>query len=113
MDSNQDNGGPAFPFGVQVVKHDTYGGDKYTVEDNEPGMTLRDYFAAHGVQPGCGEIATMAGLTYANGGVWSDPNTRLGHFDEWFCSLPLTERLDLFARVKYAIADAMLKARSA
>lgn len=38
-------GGPAFPFGV---KHtwDNYRGESSTLEENEEGMTLRDYFAA-------------------------------------------------------------------
>ena len=75
------------------------------------GMTLRDYFAIHSVQPGCGELATMAGLYYSQGAVWSNSETRVDNFDAWFCGLPLTERLDLFARVKYAMADAMLEAR--
>lgn len=47
METKQiDDGGPAFPFGVRVDHHDTYGGGRSIQETNEPGMTLRDYFAA-------------------------------------------------------------------
>lgn len=99
------DGGPAFPF----LELDGAGAPY----QQNPGMTLRDYFATHSVQPGCGEIASVAGLTYRVGGIWSDAETRLGSFDEWFNALPLNERLYLFARVKYAMADAMLRAREA
>jgi hypothetical protein len=93
------DGGPAFP----VVDH---------MGDGDEGMTLRDYFATHSVQPGCGEVATMAGLVWRGGLVWADKDTSLGNFDTWFNALPLHERLSLFSRVKYAMADAMLAARS-
>jgi hypothetical protein len=96
--SPEDTGGPAFPPTHDPATHPS-------------GMTLRDYFAAHSVQPGCGEIATVAGLRYSAGAVWSDEVTRVGSFDDWFNGLPLSRRLDLFARVKFAMADAMLKAR--
>jgi hypothetical protein len=92
-----DTSGPAFPCRDDAL---TYA-----------GMTLRDYFAAHSVQPGCGEIASLAGLAYRMGRVWRDDSTSLGSFDDWFNGLPLAERLDLFARVKYAMAAAMLRAR--
>jgi hypothetical protein len=99
--STKDTGGPAFP-----AMH-------FDLADNEHGMTLRDYFAIHSVQPGCGELASMAGYTYSSGAVWSGPDTRIARFDDWFGAMPLPERLELFARVKYAMADAMLKARNA
>lgn len=94
------NGGPAFP--VQ---------DASTWQAH--GMTLRDYFAVHSVQPGMGELASLAGLVYRNGAVWKDEQTRVAGADEWFNTLPLSERLELFSRVKYAMADALLKAREA
>lgn len=40
----------AFPFGVRVIRRDGYGGGEITVEDNAPGMSLRDYFAAKAMQ---------------------------------------------------------------
>lgn len=45
MSSPINDGGPAFPFGVRVDHHDTYGGGHTIEERNEPGMTLRDWFA--------------------------------------------------------------------
>lgn len=104
MNNNEiDYGGPAFPTDNEAqTGNNTW---------HYAGMTLRDYFAIHSVQPGCGEIASMAGLYYSQGAVWSNSETRVDSFDVWFCGLPLIERLDLFARVKYAMADAMLKAR--
>jgi hypothetical protein len=84
-----------------------------TVRIVDSGMTLRDYFAVHSVQPGQGEIAAMAGVVYANGAIWSDSQTRIGSFEDWFNSMPIGERLDLFSRVKFAMADAMMKARCA
>lgn len=108
--STQDNGGPAFPVEVDCTQPD--GRQTGNTLYQAYGMTLRDYLATHSVQPGMGEIASMAGLTYSNGGVWSDPITRIAGFDEWFNRLPLDERLSLYARVKYAMADAMLKERA-
>lgn len=99
--SARNDGGPAFPDPARA------GGNCMGV-----GMTLRDYFATHSVQPGCGEVASMAGLVYRAGLVWADKDTSLGNFDSWFNALPLDERLSLFSRVKYAMADAMLAARS-
>lgn len=99
--SNTNTGGPAFPIGIDAF-----------AEDKE-GMTLRDYFAVHSVQPGMGELASLAGLAYRNGAIWKDEQTRVASADEWFNTLPLSERLELFSRVKYAMADAMLKAREA
>jgi len=109
--STKDTGGPAFPGqeidGVEYVEGI---GNRHTYRQ-VPGMTLRDYFAIHSVQPGCGELVSMAGYTFSSGAVWSSPDTRIARFDDWFGSMPLPERLELFARVKYAMADAMLKAR--
>lgn len=47
--SNQSNGGPAFPFGRQVIA-ENYLGVEREIESNQPGMTLRDYFAAKAMQ---------------------------------------------------------------
>ncbi len=40
---------PAFPFGVRVDHHDTYGGGHRIEEANEPGMSLRDYYKGQAV----------------------------------------------------------------
>lgn len=101
--NDKDNGGPAFPTeNERQTGHSTW---------HYEGMTLRDYFAIHSVQPGTGELASLAGLIYRNGAVWKDEQTRVAGAEEWFNALPLSERLALFSRVKYAMADAMLKAR--
>lgn len=80
-------------------------------EFGEMGMTLRDYFAIHSDQPGVAEIVTAANLTYANHKVWIDEQTSLGSFDEWWQSLPQEERLSLYAKVRFAMADALLTER--
>lgn len=81
--SAQNNGGPAFPFGVKVIRRDGYGGGEQVIDDNEGGMTLRDYFAAKALQ---GMLANQHPYQ-AN--------------DE-----------HMFARDAYVLADAMLKARA-
>ena len=78
-------GGPAFPFGVRQENIDTYGCNKpYVTEENEPGMTLRDYFAAKAMQ------SLLARSTF---GIEDDP-----------CDVSSTA---------YDYADAMIKAREA
>jgi len=76
-------------------------------------VELRDYMAIHSTQPGCNEIVAMAGLVFSNNQVWlpNDPNKPIGPFNSWYNSLPLTQQLDLCAKVKYAQADAMLRVR--
>jgi hypothetical protein len=54
-------------------------------KENPKGMTLRDYFAAKAMQ------AVMAN----SGGVWS------------------SHKLETYALIAYALADAMMKAREA
>jgi hypothetical protein len=97
------NGGPAFPVGSDAVDNDLY------------GMTLRDYFAIHGDQPGQLEIASAAGVTLREhcGKKWDDPEAlKLATWQEWFYSLPQSERYAQYARVRYATADAMLAERA-
>lgn len=79
--SNQPNGGPAFPFGRQVIA-ENYLGVEREIESNQPGMTLRDYFAAKAMQ-----------------GSLADPN------------VDPTDHKDDFARWCYEVADAMIAAR--
>ena len=98
-----EDGGPAFP-------HE--GGD-FSGLYAEPGMSLRDYFAVHADQPGVAEIVSMAGLSYSANQVWVDANTSIGTFDSWWRGITNDERFNLSARVRYALADAMLAARKA
>jgi len=78
----------------------------------QAGMTLRDYFAVHADQPGVSEIVAMAGgetdgfrVKFSSGGSECK-------FNEWWNNLPLEDRLTLSARVRYAMADAMLAERA-
>ncbi|MFZ4744734.1 MAG: hypothetical protein ACOYL0_14105 [Limnohabitans sp.] len=73
--SNTNTGGPAFP-GLHPSKECQY---------NDPGMTLRDYFAARALQNFRDQIGSQ-----------SD--------QEWF---------DLMAEGAYRLANAMMKARTA
>lgn len=78
------------------------------------GMTLRDYFAVHADQPGVSEIVAIAGMVWSTNQVWhpSEPNKSIGSFDKWWADVPLSERLSLSAKVRFAMADAMLAART-
>ncbi|KAA3504631.1 hypothetical protein DXM27_05320 [Rhizobium rhizogenes] len=75
-------------------------------------MTHRDYAAIHADQPGIAEIVSMAGFTYLSGQVWSDEQTSLGPFDSWWRSIANSERFMLSARVRYAMADALLAVKA-
>lgn len=103
--STRDDGGPAFPGSRQW--YERRGEWESTAEG---GMSLRDYAAIHSTQPGCSEIVAMAGLKWSASRVWLSENTGIS-FDQWWESMPLAERLDLCAKVRYAQADAMLAAR--
>lgn len=76
------------------------------------GMSHRDYAAIHVDQPGTAEIVSMAGFTYSDGQVWSDGQTSLGPFESWWRSIPNSERFMLLARVRYAMADAILAVKA-
>lgn len=99
-ESKIDDGGLAFPL-FEEGPHSSV------------GMSLRDYFAVHSDQPGIAEIVSMYGLTYSANQVWSDEVTSLGTFDSWWRSIPNEERFRMSARVRYAMADAMIAARKA
>lgn len=88
--SNTNTGGPAFPST-----------EAHGMNNGEPGMTLRDYFAAKALP-----------ITYQ---YWM---TDYYHPDASDADLracegrgSLMEKLDLIAQDAYEIADAMLKAR--
>ena len=67
--------------------------------------------AIHSTQPGITEIAAVAGYTYSAGKIWINAASSLGSFDAWYGTLPLYIQLDYCAKVRYAQADAMLRAR--
>jgi hypothetical protein len=90
---------PAFPIAGGLHEHQF------------AGMSLRDYAAIHSTQPGISEIVKLAGLRWSVGRVWESETVSLGSFDVWWESLSLARRLELSAQVRYAQADAMLKAR--
>lgn len=96
------NGGPAFPV-------------MWDFAENETGMSLRDWFAAHADQPGRAEIISAAGLKYQTAeGPYLDIPDRCGvSFDVWWREMPQAERFRLCAKVRYEMADAMIAAREA
>jgi hypothetical protein len=76
-------------------------------------MTLRDYFAIHCDQPGTAEIAAAAGLSMKSpAGVFVIlPDGIEMNWADWWNGLSAAERFSLYARVRFAIADAMLAER--
>jgi hypothetical protein len=83
--SNTKTGGPAFPAGEQFECVDGW--------HTEPGMNLRDYFAAKVL----GDVyAYVMSEAKEGSGIFQDPDWRHG-----------------IALDAYAMADAMLKAREA
>lgn len=107
---------PAFPCEAQPDRdgvppeHDYIQTGAYS--GKFPGMSLRDYFAVHADQPGVSEIVTMAGGETADGfRVKFSADGAEHRFNDWWNDLPLADRLSLSARVRYAMADAMLEAR--
>ena len=95
------DGGPAFPSGPLVCP--------------EYGMTLRDYFAVHADQPGRLEITAAANVQVKDYSsiTRDDPRwDKLPTWDNWFNSLSQDHRYELYAKVRFQIADAMLKERS-
>lgn len=81
--TNQQNGGPAFPTLEAHVGFNL----------GKPGMTLRDYFAAH----------APIGVADANEAFYREHGR----------NARTSEMLDVLARLRIAYADAMLKARGA
>lgn len=78
----------------------------------QEGMSLRDYFAIHCDQPGAAEIVDAAGMVYSNNQVWANAETSIGTFNDWYNKLGQSERFALYAKVRYALADAMIAERS-
>jgi hypothetical protein len=105
----QNDGGPAYPT------RDFW--DEAESRKHEHGMTLRDYFAVHCDQPGEAEIIAAAGLTslssagYFVTGFPDDPDKKIT-FTDWWREVSQEGRFRLYAKVRYAIADAMIAERS-
>jgi hypothetical protein len=86
LSSHQPNGGPAFPVVTEQYDH---GWEKEMPKAVAPGMTLRDYFAAHAPHP---------------------------YPEEWkqqYCARGYQGEAKCMADWSYDYADAMLKARGA
>lgn len=92
MSTERKDGGPAFPFqGVEFQEIDkTRPGVKTLVDVTNPGMSLRDYFAAKAMQGRTDYMSADADGVERN-----------------------MSSLDLLAKRAYRMADAMLEAREA
>jgi hypothetical protein len=74
-----------------------------------PGLSKREYMALHVDQPGVAEIITAAGYTSRDAfQMWSDPDTTIGTFPQWWAKLSNERRFELYAKVRVAMADALL-----
>lgn len=89
LDDLQVQGGPAFP--THRMEWD-FGSDSLELATKHPGMTLRDYFAAK---------AMVRAMAVSPSRWWNEGLT----------ASKSTPDIDQCARVAYAMADAMLKAR--
>lgn len=105
-------GGAAFPV---LPPQDTAAGMAVGYPYPEPGMSLRDYFAVHGTEPGMSELVKVAGcgLDRTNRVYTTKDGPEGMHFTEWWQALTIETQCDLCARVRYAQADAMLRVRAA
>jgi len=116
-----DDGGSAFPFGTRAIHYDPCGGGRDVVEYIQlPGMSLRDYFAAHADQPGYVEAYQLAGCPE----VACPPGFNKDHFATdmesrarvWWGTISVLEKYRFYSRLRFLAADAMLaekKRRSA
>lgn len=77
------------------------------------GMDLRDYFAIHNTQPGVIEICKAAGVDADINHMIDMPMVGRVSFNTWWISLTLERQCELSAKVRYALADAMIAERSA
>jgi len=105
MSETPKDGGPAFPIPNATDL------DGYVYATDASGMSMRDYLAVHCDQPGMAEMVQAVGLRYSDYRVWKNADTSLGSFDAWYGGLTLNEKYDLYAKVRYQMADAMLDAR--
>lgn len=108
------DGGPAFPI-MADCSQNTATGETTVHQVTQLGMTLRDYFAIHGSEPRLEQVCMVAGIR-ADGDrriVYPTPESRGMRFEDWWASLEMEQQLDLLSAVRYAAADAMLRARQA
>lgn len=115
---NTNDGGPAFPGFGQVHTTDAQGRcgpQSMWGLEGSTGMSLRDYFACAGPQPGRAEICNLLGWQVSEHQPWPRPKDApdLPHFDDLWRALPLSEQMRVSAVCRYAFADAMLTAREA
>ncbi len=89
---SKENGGAAFPHGVTERYQDVYG-EEHTSEYSQPGMTLRDYFAAKAMQ------AMISG--YLSNEKSSESGFKLYEGDHVYA-----------AGAAYSVADVMLAERN-
>jgi len=87
---NKNNGGPAFPSPEILKDHDE---GNYYLNYNNPGMTLRDYFAAKAMQGFLADLKTF-NIICEQGDLKSMSPS------------------DSTSKASYKIADAMLKERN-
>lgn len=102
------DGGPAFPGAMpEFIDHPAHGVVPAASVGLgvEPGMTLRDYFAIHCDQPGAQELLAEADVPIPDGHTWH------ATFADWWASLHNEERFKWYARVRYRLADAMIRER--
>lgn len=96
-----DDGNAAFPLHIPSTDAGSW----------DHGMSLRDYFAIHCDQPGEAEICTAAGLTWTVSGMIDRGDEKAQTFGQWWATQTQEQRFYLYAKARYAMADAMLKAR--
>ena len=71
------------------------------------GLSIREYMAVHSTQPGVSEICAVAGVKCDGHTVYLE--MRKYSFNEWWETLPLTERLDLASKVRVMQADSLIR----
>lgn len=100
--NEKNDGGAAFPFGVKVISRNPYGERPDRVESqNEPGMTLRDYFAGQALAGLCANEVRRAAVSKAL--READPAQDSLEREADGCAT--------YARYCYVLADAMLAER--
>jgi hypothetical protein len=107
------DGGSAFPRQFKQWDNDC---GEWVPGEPEAGMTLRDYFAIHGEEPSQIELLDAGGMVQGEDGIYArnDGQTKVAKsFYEWFNKQSNEQRFALCAKVRFLMADAMLKARHA
>lgn len=90
------------------------GGPAFPDDRSQVGMSLRDYFAIHCDQPGEAEILLEAGLQRGKNfrvSIGEGVGVKELTFGEWWDTVTQSRRFELYARVRFKMADAMLAER--